>query len=128
MIVTDWSPYAPYFTRDEFACKHTGKCEMQSHFMDRLLALRIEYGKPMRISSGFRDVTHPKESRKAATGEHPRGVCCDVAVEGIDALRLLQLALRHGFSRIGVNQKGAVRFLHLGVGDTGLPNPAIWSY
>lgn len=126
----DWTKYAPYFTAQEFRCKHTGKDGMTPEFMDVLLAIRIEYDKPMRISSGFRDVSHPLERKKVATGEHPRGTCCDVLVSGGDAIRLMQIAIKHGITRIGVQQKGSQesRFLHLGIGGSGLPNPAIWSY
>ena len=128
MIVLDWHPYAPYFSRQEFVCKHTGKCGMQDGFMDRLLAVRREYGAPMTISSGYRDRTHPIEARKATAGEHTQGLCCDVAVQGEAALRLIEIALKHGLRRIGVQQKGAGRFVHLGLGGPGLPSPAIWSY
>lgn len=127
MIVTDWSRY-PNFSRAEFACSHTGKCEMRAEFMDVLQAIRTEYGKPMTISSGYRDRTHPAERKKVATGEHPQGLCADVAVQGADALRLIEIALRHGIMRIGVQQKGAGRFVHLGLGGPGLPTPALWSY
>lgn len=128
MIVLDWEPYAPYFSRAEFACRHTGKCGMQSEFLDVLLAIRKEYGRPMHISSGYRDRLHPVEAKKATTGEHPQGLCADVAIQGADALRLIEIALRHGIRRIGVQQKGAGRFVHLGLGGPGLPTPAIWSY
>jgi zinc D-Ala-D-Ala carboxypeptidase len=130
MIVTDWSKYAPYFNESEFRCSHTGRCEMQKEFMDRLYILRAEYNKPMTISSGFRHRTHPIEARKTSTGEHPQGLCADIRVYGADALDLLELALRHGFRRIGVNQKGnaTTRFIHIGVGSPSLPTPAIWTY
>ncbi len=128
MVVVDWTPYVPYFTRQEFECKHTGKCGMQAHFMDELLKLRIAYGKPMRITSGYRDKTHPIEAKKAGTGEHTMGVCCDVAVEGVDAVRLTKLAMDLAFCRFGFNQKGNARFIHIGVGGPGLPSPAMWSY
>ncbi len=124
----DWAKYAPYFTEAEFRCRHTGKCAMKPEFMDKLLAIRLEYGKPLKISSGYRDRTHPIEAVKRSTGEHTLGTCCDVAVQGEDAVRLLEIALRHGITRVGVQQKGEGRFLHLGIGGGGLPNPAIWNY
>lgn len=129
MRVTDWGLY-PNFTEDEFRCRHTGLCEMQAEFMELLQAIRRAYGKPMVISSGYRHPSHPTEARKAhTTGEHTRGTCCDVAVSGPDALRLVEIALSFGVSRIGVNQKGnAGRFIHLGIGGPGLPAPALWSY
>lgn len=125
--VTDWSKY-PNFSEAEFRCKHTGLCVMQTEFMDKLQAIRTEYGKPMIISSGYRHPTHPVEAGKKTPGEHTMGTCCDVAVSGADAVRLLRIALNHGITRVGVQQKGSGRFLHLGIGGGGLPNPAIWSY
>lgn len=124
----DWKKYAPFFTEEEFRCRHTGKCEMDPRFMDRLLALRIGYGAPMPISSGYRDRTHPVEAGKATTGAHVLGVAVDVAVVGADALRLIEIALAHGIKRIGVQQKGSGRFIHLDIGGPGLVTPAIWSY
>lgn len=128
-LVTDWSKYAPYFSESEFTCRHTGKCEMQKEFMDKLLALRIKYGRAMSISSGYRHWSHPVEARKGhKNGEHTQGLCCDVAVSHADAYALLALALEMGFPRIGVQQKGTGRFLHIGLGSESLPTPAIWSY
>lgn len=121
----NWSDY-PNFTPDELACKHTGRCEMSPSFMRRLQHLRGVYGKPMRITSGFRDPSHPAEASKATPGEHATGHAADVAVQGADALRLVQLALGVGFTRIGVQQKGAGRFIHLG--DSPDFPPGIWSY
>lgn len=127
-LVTDWSRY-PNFSESEFRCRHTGHCRMQAEFMDRLQAIRTAYGRPIRITSGYRHPTHPVEARKGhATGEHTQGACCDVAVSGPDALRLVQIALAHGITRIGVQQKGAGRFIHLGIGGPGLAAPTIWSY
>lgn len=129
MKVSDWSPY-PDFMEDEFRCRHTGLCEMDVEFMEVLQRVRTSYGKPMRITSGYRHPTHPVEAAKRglSRGEHTLGRCCDVAVEGFEAVILLQHALAHGITRIGVNQKGVGRFLHLGIGGPGLANPWIWSY
>ena len=125
--IMDWSKY-PNFNKAEFDCKHSGKNDMKPEFMSKLQALRAEYGKPMRISSGYRDVTHPIEKVKAAPGEHTFGMACDVAVEGADAYRIIQLGIKHGFTRIGVQQKGAGRFIHLGLAAGRFPAPMVWSY
>lgn len=124
----NWAEY-PNFTESEFACSHTGKCEMSRDFMARLQKLRGVYGKPMQITSGYRHPTHPIEAAKPSPGAHSTGRAADVAVQGADALRLLQLALQCGFTGIGVQQKGTGRFLHLDDISNGyLPRPALWSY
>jgi zinc D-Ala-D-Ala carboxypeptidase len=122
----DWSKY-PSFSESEMACKHTGLCKMDPDFMAVLQAIRNEFG-PMRVSSGYRHTSHPIEAKKQAPGEHTLGRCADIAVEGKQAFRLIQIALKHGITRIGVQQKGAGRFIHIGIGGPGFPSPAIWSY
>ena len=127
-MITDWSAY-PNFSEAEFRCRHTGKCEMHPEFMARLQRLRLAYGKPMKITSGYRDRSHPVEARKVATGAHAMGRAADVAVTGADALRLLVLATELGFTGLGVQQKGEGRFIHLDdVPGNVLPRPTIWSY
>jgi hypothetical protein len=51
----------------------------------------------------------------------------DIAVSGQDCYELMGLAMKHGFTGIGVAQKGSGRFLHI---DTfkGGPRPNVWSY
>lgn len=128
-FVEDWSEF-PNFHPDEFRCSHTGWVRMDVEFMRVLQAVRTAYGKPMRITSGYRDPSHPIEAAKGSTsrGEHTYGRCADVACEGVEAVILLKYALAHGITRIGVQQKGSARFLHLGIGAPGLANPWIWSY
>ena len=125
----NWSKY-PNFTREEFACKHTGECDMNEEFMDRLQKLRSMYGNPMRITSGFRSIKHPIEASKRAGGAHTTGRACDIAVEGSDAHEVVRLAMLCGFTGIGVQQKGGGRFIHLDDVDAtyGFPRPTIWSY
>jgi len=125
----NWADY-PNFTEGEFRCKHTDKCEMDAAFMEKLQKLRTAFGKPMRITSGYRDVTHPIEAAKEAPGAHATGHAADVAVVGADALRLVHLAVMYGFTGVGVQQKGSGRFIHLDdltVHDN-FPRPMIWSY
>ena len=125
--VIDWARY-PNFSEQEFRCKHTGQCYMDARFMEKLQAIRTAYGKPMIITSGYRDKTHPVEAAKAAPGEHTLGLAADISVRGADAFALLKVALAHGIVRIGVKQTGEGRFLHLGMATGSFPSPTIWSY
>ncbi len=66
----DWDKYAPYFSKKEFDCKHTGKNLMRPEFVDILLQIRKTYNKPMIITSGYRDPSHPAEAEKTVSGTH----------------------------------------------------------
>lgn len=122
-MTAQWNLY-PNFNKSEFDCKETGENEMQHDFMFKLQQLRTAYGKPMKITSGYRSLRHSIEARKTTIGTHPQGMAADIAVNGADAIRLLELAIRMGFNGIGIQQKGNARFIHL---DT-RPIPAMWSY
>jgi uncharacterized protein YcbK (DUF882 family) len=119
-----WGEYV-HFKKEEFDCKHTGENQMQHEFMLKLVTLRLRYAKPLRVTSGYRDVTHPAEARKSISGAHSHGVAVDLAVQGADAYRVLELATTLGFTGIGVQQKGDGRFIHL---DTYTDYPRVWSY
>lgn len=125
-----WDEYK-YFKKQELDCKHTGLNEMKHSFMLRLEALRAECGFALRIVSGYRDVSHPIERAKVSPGTHTLGVAADIAVSHIKAHKVLEVAMRMGFSGIGINQKGSgTRFIHLDDADqeTGRPRPHVWSY
>tara|TARA_B100001093_G_C26568819_1_gene902014 strand:- start:438 stop:815 length:378 start_codon:yes stop_codon:yes gene_type:complete len=123
--------WGKYFTQNEFKCSHTQKCEMNQDFINKLNELRKAYGRPMRITSGFRDVTHPIEARKKnGGGAHTTGCAADIGVARGDAFDLVSLALAMKFTGIGINQKGDARFIHLDTleNTNGRPRPTIWSY
>ena len=125
----NWGNYKN-FSADEFKCSHCGANEMKPEFMDRLQQLRTAYNKPMRITSGYRCPKHPIEAAKDKPGAHASGMAADVGVQGVEAHRLLQLALELGFTGIGVQQKGTGRFLHLDLipASVDFPRPTVWSY
>ena len=127
----DWDN-SRYFKATEFYCSHTGIEKMDQGFINKLNKLRDSYGKPMTITSGFRDETHPIEAMKKNPkgGAHVSGKACDILVDRKDAFELLSLAFLVGFTGIGVNQKGGSRFLHLDTieNSASRPRPTIWSY
>jgi zinc D-Ala-D-Ala carboxypeptidase len=124
-----WARY-PNFTEDEFRCTHTGKVAMRVAFMDKLQALRHEFGRPIIVTSGYRDPTHIVEATKEKPGAHTMGIAADIRASGADAYELLCWACDLGFPRIGVAQNGMRRFLHLDIGTqaVGLPSPRVWTY
>lgn len=112
-------------------CSHSGKCEMNPEFMADLEDLREYWGKPMTITSAYRDVTHPIEAKKSKRGAHTYGRAVDVAVSGSEAHDFVKAVVEHGkFKRIGVAQKGNGRFIHLDnmSNGEGFPSPWMYSY
>ncbi len=97
---------------------------MHPTFLARLQSLRDAYGRPMQITSGYRDPSHPVEARKVTTGAHTLGRAVDVAVQGEDRFHLVRLAMQHGFTGIGI----AATFVHLDDVVSELPRPRIFTY
>ena len=125
----DWNT-STYFSMHEFKCSHTGQCDMNPEFIDKLNDLRLAFGKPMKITSGYRHTSHPIERKKQTPGADTTGQAADIAVSREDAFHLLSLALTRGFTGIGIQQKGSGRFIHLDTleNSTERPRPTIWSY
>ena len=121
-----------YFRRSELACRGTDKCDMSDEFMQKLIIVREEFGKPMIITSGYRSFSHNYSIGGAENSPHLYGRAVDVRVYGNDALTLLKIALKHGLTGIGIKQHGDTkgRFIHL----DDMPSsdmhfrPWIWSY
>jgi len=103
---------------------------MDDDFMQRLIGIRAEYDKPMRITSSYRVREDEIAKGRSGNSAHCTGRAVDVAVTGGDALELIRIALKHGITGVGVSQKGAGRFIHLDdlPGKEGQPRPWIWSY
>jgi uncharacterized protein YcbK (DUF882 family) len=121
-----------YFSEDELACQHCGEHKFDEAFLTKLDAIREECGFPFPVTSGYRCEEHPIEARKIEQGRprgaHTYGKAIDIGVSGERAGKLLEVAMKHGIKRIGVNQKGNSRFIHLDVCDFEMPSPALWSY
>ena len=111
-----------YFDISEFDCSHTGNNEMKHGFLLKLDTLRYKCGFPFKITSGYRDKTHPIEAAKKVPGMHSTGMAADIAVSnGAEKYKILQEALALGFTGIGI----ADTFIHV---DTRITTPVVWSY
>lgn len=103
---------------------------MDTQYLYMLNKLREEFGKPMIVSSGYRcPAYNARLSSSGRAGPHTTGKAVDIVVSGSDAHRLIGLAIKHGFSGIGVSQKGKMsrRFVHIDNLNTAL-RPWVWSY
>jgi len=120
-----------HFKDKELACKCCGKQQMRVGFMSQLEALRMTYDKPMIVTSGYRCPDHnSKVSSTGKFGPHTTGCAVDIAVHGRRAYELLGLAIRFGFTGIGLKQSGDNfgRFIHLDNLLIDYPRPTIWTY
>lgn len=120
-----------YFKESEFRCKHCGKVKVDPHFLTMLDALRERCGFPVTILSGYRCPTHNQNvSSTGPRGPHTTGKAVDIAVSRHLAHSLLTHSFALGFTGIGVQQKGASRFIHLDILEEPehAPRPTVWSY
>ena len=121
-----------YFSVDELKCKGTDECEMDEGFMEKLEALRHEFNEPMIVSSGYRHESYNQVIGGAKNSPHLYGKAVDIVISGKSAYRLMKLAIQHGFTGIGVSQRGPHerRFIHLDTKENSEvhPRPWIWSY
>jgi len=121
----------PHFTNDELRCKCGCGMLPQKDFMERIEKLRIQFGKPMAVTSGARCPEYNASvSKTGGKGPHTTGRAIDLGVSRGEAWTVLRLAMIAGFTGIGVAQRGHGRFLHLDDlgNDEGQPRPTVWSY
>jgi hypothetical protein len=117
-----------HFADSELACNHCGALPPQE-FQDLLEAFRVQWGRPMKLSSAFRCSAHNiAVSTTGPNGPHTIGAV-DVAIEGPEAYGFVLAAMHFGWTGIGIHQRGSGRFVHLDMLQDGShPRPRIWSY
>jgi zinc D-Ala-D-Ala carboxypeptidase len=124
----------PNFPFSEFVCSETGICYIDTAFMDRLQELRFSLGKPLIITSGYRDSRHSIERAKDKPGSHTYGKAADIKCSGPWAHEVLRQLMAYGFSGIGIKQNGPHkgRFIHADMlteeDNFHAPRSSIWSY
>ncbi|KKL46568.1 hypothetical protein LCGC14_2344220 [marine sediment metagenome] len=123
----------PNFTPFEMRCRGTDRLIVVPAFMDRLQGLRTLLGKPLLVSSAYRDPSYnAKVSSTGRMGPHTTGRAIDLLVYGERAYHVAGSAYAAGFTGIGLRQEGAFnhRFIHLDDLDTVLNahRPTVWTY
>lgn len=117
-----------YFSKKELSCPCCGEDKFSGETLEKFNAMREDAGFSMTMTSGYRCESY--NNLKGYTQTHATGQAGDISCTHKEAVTLLKLAIKHGMTGIGVNQKGSKRFLHFDDLDqvSGRPRPHIWSY
>ena len=115
-----------YFKLEEFDSPDElgSGCNMSQEILSMLDAARKIYGKPMRITSGFRTKTHNKKVGGVESSSHLKGLAADIACsESRNRFDMIRALLEVGFKRLGV----AGTFIHVDI-DNNKSQNVIWTY
>ena len=105
---------APQFKVWEFAC-HDGSDTVfvSEELADVLEKIRVHFGKPGIVSSGYRTESHNEKSGGAAYSQHKYGLAADITISGVKPADIAAYAetLLPGRGGIGIYS----RFCHVDV-------------
>ncbi len=115
------------FSAVEFACPCCGKAKMNTNTLNRLQFLRTDYGKSFRPVSGG---GYRCEAYDKTQGVHTKGNAIDPGIPREDMFGFVALAIKHGFTGIGLKQKKGKWQIHIDdyEGNTARPRPWLWTY
>ncbi len=104
-----------HFTIEEMRCPCCKKCDMDEKFMHGLESLRIDFGRPLIINSGYRCKEHnAKLLNSSPHSWHLKGLATDISWDEFDAATkfiILQKAMMI-FHGIGIGKS----YLHVDLG------------
>ena len=106
-----------HFTPEEMRCRGSGALMVNIDFMNKLQAIRVEYGKAIFVVSGYRSPQYNAaiSRQRSLTGAHTYGRAADISVRDRerDVPVLLELARKHGMTRVGLQLTAKKFRLHL---------------
>ncbi len=115
-----------YFNYEEFDSpdiQGSGQL-MDPELLDMIDKAREIYGKPIRVTSGYRTEDHNRKVGGVDSSSHLKGLAIDVAcVRSNDRFEMLTALIEVGFNRIGV----ASTFIHIDI-DKNKSQNVIWTY
>ncbi len=115
-----------YFNYEEFDSpdiQGSGQL-MDPGLLDMIDKAREIYGKPIRVTSGYRTEPHNRKVGGVDSSSHLKGLAIDVAcVRSNDRFEMLTALIEVGFNRIGV----ASTFIHVDIDPDKVSN-VIWTY
>ena len=105
-----------HFSKEEFDCQcgcGNGDIVISENLVFELECVRVHYGKPMRINSGIRCLSHNRKIGSRDTSSHIKGLAVDISCNDMGTrLELVKRLLRDGeFKRMGIHKD----FIHVDV-------------
>ena len=105
-----------HFSKEEFDCQcgcGNGDIIISENLVFELECVRVHYGKPMRINSGIRCLSHNRKIGSRDTSSHIKGLAVDISCNNMGTrLKLVKHLLRDGeFTRIGFHRE----FIHVDI-------------
>lgn len=119
-----------HFTTNELQCK-CSKCDIQyieNDLLDRLEIIRKLYGKPIKVTSGYRCPDHNKSQGGASNSSHVSGMAADIQpiIVTLDELDELYDICYTIFDNIGDGRNKG--FIHVDVRPPKISGKRIWVY
>lgn len=93
-----------HFSPAELACKGSGQVRIDRDMIHALDEVRAAFGRPIRITSGYRSLSHNAAVGGAKNSQHLHGKAVDIALDPYSSAerhRLMLLLLDHGFTSFG---------------------------
>lgn len=109
----------PHFKVREFACKDgSDEIIVSNELVSKLELLRMEIGRAITITSGYRSDSYNKKVGGAYNSYHKRGMAVDIVANGYTPSRLAVRAAQLGFNGIGIYKN----FTHIDIRE----NSYVW--
>jgi len=106
-----------HFYLNEFECPCCKRVMIDEALLSKLEALRVLWGMPLVLTSGYRCEKYNKEVGGVPNSLHLQGRAVDVAVKEEDQGRFLTMAKLIGFKVIPYPKRN---FVHLDIGGEGI--------
>lgn len=93
------------FDASEFACHGNGCCStvlIDEQLVDYVQKIRNHFGKPVKISSGYRCPKHNKSVNGATASRHAKGMAADIVIDGVAPAEVAKYAESIGIKGIGL--------------------------
>jgi zinc D-Ala-D-Ala carboxypeptidase len=113
-----------HFKASEFACKcGCGGKKISMELVEKLEKVRVLYGLPMKITSGYRCLEHNSKVGGSPGSSHIDGEAVDIECVDSGKRDILVGFLRGQFTRMGIAQN----FIHVDVSKSKV-SPVLWVY
>mgnify|MGYP003135785811 CR=1 FL=1 len=117
------------FRNEEFACPCCNKNDIKLVVLACLQEVREDFGRPIKITSGYRCYNHNKAVGGSPSSSHVKGLAADIKVEDSDyAFRIMKsIFATDKFYRIGYGKMNGVLTLHVDLDENKLQH-VLWGY